>query len=139
VTSLRELEALTVEECFELIRHQPIGRVAISSMKSPPLVVPVTFVVDGVSVVFRSDVGEKIEAVGQRVSFQVDSMDALHQTGWSVLLQGTLTIARAAEVAHLRLEPWVGSRTLWLRIVPDTASGRRLSLNLPETDERGYR
>jgi nitroimidazol reductase NimA-like FMN-containing flavoprotein (pyridoxamine 5'-phosphate oxidase superfamily) len=139
VRSLRELEKLSVEECFDLLRQQPVGRVAVASIDGPPLVVPVTFVLDGVSVVFRSDLGEKVEAVGRRVSFQVDATDPLHKTGWSVLLQGTLSVVDRTDVGHLQLEPWTGPRALWLRIAADTVTGRRLLLHLPDTDERGYR
>ena len=139
MSGLPELEPLSAEECFELMEAQPIGRVAIASVEGPPLVVPVNFVLDDGSVVFRSDLGEKIEAVGQPVSFEVDWVDAAHHTGWSVLVQGTLSFLEPAEVAHLHLEPWVGPRTYWLRIAPDMVTGRRLALHLPDTDGRGYR
>ena len=139
MSGLPELESLSIEQCFELMDGQPIGRVAVASIEGPPLVVPVNFVLDGASVVFRSDLGEKIEALGQRVSFEVDWIDPLHHTGWSVLLHGPLSLIAPEEVEHLRLDPWVGPRTLWLRIVPDIATGRRISFTLPDTDGRGYR
>ena len=132
----RELEALTVEECFDLIRHQTVGRIAVGTVDGPPLVVPVTFVLDESCVTFRSDAGEKLAGVGQRVSFQVDAIDPTHRTGWSVLLQGTLSVVDGAEVD---VEPWVGPRTYLLRLVPDVVTGRRLVLNVPDLDGRGYR
>lgn len=136
---MRSLEELSIVECFDLIRHQVIGRVAVSTTFGPPLVVPVTFTVDGTSVVFRSDPGQKLAAVDRRLSFQVDGFDPIHRTGWSVLLQGRIETPDVAEVADLDLDPWVGPRTLWVRLVPELVTGRRLVLHQPDVDERGYR
>jgi nitroimidazol reductase NimA-like FMN-containing flavoprotein (pyridoxamine 5'-phosphate oxidase superfamily) len=135
----RHLEVLTVEECFDLVRDQVIGRLAIGSDHGPPFVAPVTFVLDGTSVIFRSNPGEKFDAVDRHVTFQVDGVDHHHRTGWSVLLQGRMELADDGEVAHLDLEPWIGPRAFWIRLVPDVITGRRLALHLPDVDARGYR
>jgi nitroimidazol reductase NimA-like FMN-containing flavoprotein (pyridoxamine 5'-phosphate oxidase superfamily) len=135
----RHLEALTIEECFDLVREQVIGRLAVCSHRGPPFVAPVSFVLDETSIVFRSNPGEKFDAVDQHVSFQVDGFDHQHRTGWSVLLQGRIEIPDDADVAHLELEPWIGPRAFWIRLVPDVVTGRRLVLHLPDVDGRGYR
>ena len=135
----RHLEVLTVEECFELVREQVVGRLAISSAHGPPFVAPVTFVFDGSSIFFRSNPGEKFDAVDQRVTFQIDGFDHQHRTGWSVMLQGRIELADDKDVIHLDLEPWVGPRAFWIRLAPDVVTGRRLVLHLPDVDARGYR
>ena len=135
----RHLESLTIDECFDLVREQVIGRLAVSSTHGPPFVAPVTYVLDGTSIVFRSNPGEKFDAVDEHVTFQVDWFDHQHRTGWSVLLQGRIEIADDADVAGLDLEPWVGKRTFGIRLVPEVITGRRLVLELPDVDERGYR
>jgi len=135
----RHLEVLSVEECFELVREQVIGRLAIGSAHGPPFVAPVTFILDGGSVFFRSNPGEKFDAVDQHATFQVDGFDPNHRTGWSVLLQGRIELADDAAVAHLDLEPWVGPRAFWIRLAPEVVTGRRLVLQLPDVDARGYR
>jgi nitroimidazol reductase NimA-like FMN-containing flavoprotein (pyridoxamine 5'-phosphate oxidase superfamily) len=135
----RHLEALTIDECFDLLREQVVGRLAIAAPNGPPFVAPVTFVLDGTTVVFRSDPGEKLDAVDQYVSFQVDGFDHLHRTGWSVLVQGRIEIADDADVADVELEPWIGARSYWVRLVPEVVTGRRLVLTLPDLDARGYR
>jgi uncharacterized protein len=135
----RHLEVLTVDECFDLVRDQVIGRLAVGSRHGPPFVAPVTFVLDGTSIVFRSDPGEKFDAVDQEVSFQVDGFDHQHHTGWSVLVQGRIELASEEDVAHLDLDPWIGHRAFWIRLVPDVVTGRRLVLHLPDVDARGYR
>ena len=137
--TVRRLEPLTTEECFELVRQQQVGRVAIASIEGPPVLTPVTFVLDGLCVLFQSDPGEKVAAVGQHVSFQVDWIDPTHRTGWSVLLQGRLSLVDEAHLREVLLEPWVGDRRFWLRIEPEVVTGRRLALDLPDVDQRGYR
>ena len=135
----RHLEVLTIEECFDLVHGQVIGRLAVGSGLGPPFVAPVSFVLDGTSIVFRSDPGEKFEAVDQHASFQVDGFDHQHRTGWSVLLQGRIELMDDTDVAHLELDPWIGRRAFWIRLMPEVVTGRRLVLQLPDVDSRGYR
>jgi nitroimidazol reductase NimA-like FMN-containing flavoprotein (pyridoxamine 5'-phosphate oxidase superfamily) len=113
--------------------------VAIPTLEGPPVLTPVTYVLDEIGVLFQSDPGEKVAAVGQHVSFQVDWIDPTHRTGWSVLVQGRLSLVDEEDVRHVALEPWVGERHFWLRIEPDVVTGRRIALDLPDMDERGYR
>lgn len=71
-----ELEELPRDECFELLRSRPVGRLAVSLTGRAPLVVPVNFVVDGDDIVFQSYAGTKLTALrDQPVSFQVDEID----------------------------------------------------------------
>ena len=135
----RHLEPLTIDECFDLVREQVIGRLAVGSVHGPPFVAPVTYVLDGTSIVFRSNPGAKFDAVDEHVTFQVDWFDHQHRTGWSVLLQGRIELADDADVALLDLDPWIGARAFGIRLVPDVVTGRRLVLHLPDVDERGYR
>src|SRR5437763_13797599 len=77
------------DECLQLLRSQPVGRVAMTTPDDSPLVVPVNYVVDGEFVVFRSDPGTKLRLLAARpVSFQVDFIDWFHRSGWSVLGRG---------------------------------------------------
>lgn len=134
------LEEIPRHECLELLASQPIGRVAVASPGSAPLVVPVNYLLDGEVVVFRSDIGAKLHALRHPVSFQVDCVDAIHRTGWSVLIRGTAYEATHWEVDHLHLESWAGDdKQHWVRVVPDVITGRRI--RRPEQlafDSRGY-
>lgn len=128
------------EQCLELLRASFIGRVAVSVPGGAPLVFPVNFVLDGEIVVFRSDEGAKISAlrVGP-ISFQVDFVDPVHRTGWSVLVQGMAYEATPWEVEHVGLESWVsGAKAHWVRIVPATITGRRITPAEAPVDARGY-
>lgn len=130
------------EECLALLRSQPVGRVALPVPDDGPLVVPVNYVVDGDVIVFRSDPGTKVTLLrAGPVSFQVDSVDWYHRSGWSVLGRGRAYEATHWEVDHLLLEPWTdGDKRVWIRLELVELTGRRLDhieLSFPP-DNRGY-
>lgn len=125
---------LTSIECRTLIAPGGIGRIAFSAV-SGPVVLPVNFTVVGGSIVVRTSEGSLIEAHGdERAGFEVDHVDeALHQ-GWSVLVQGQAhRVLQPGELRHVQeavtSAPWPdGKRDVYIRIVPDQISGRRISL-----------
>ena len=55
------LDVLDRRECLHLLATQSVGRLAVATPEGP-LVVPVNFVLDGESIVFRSDRGSKLFA-----------------------------------------------------------------------------
>jgi nitroimidazol reductase NimA-like FMN-containing flavoprotein (pyridoxamine 5'-phosphate oxidase superfamily) len=126
----RLFEVLSRDECLALLVAGAVGRLAVSVADDAPFVVPVNFVMDGETVVFRSDPGTKLElALGRSVSFQLDEIDLVRQVGWSVLVRGKAYEITHWETEHLPLEPWVsGPRRRWVRIVPAEITGRRLAL-----------
>ena len=121
------MEELTRQECWRLLANASIGRLAVVTEDGLPFVVPVNYAVDGESVVFRSDFGTKFAALLRHpVAFQVDSIDVHNRAGWTVLIQGIAHDATPQEVQHLTVEPWVGPKQHWLRVVPRHVSGRRV-------------
>ena len=133
-------EELPREECLQLLAAFTVGRIALLTHEGGVLVVPVNYVLDGEIVVFRSDPGEKLDAIhGRAASFQIDFIDPFHHTGWSVLVQGTAHRASHAEIAHLNVESWVGGeKAAWVRVVPRAITGRRLAAADIPLDSRGY-
>jgi nitroimidazol reductase NimA-like FMN-containing flavoprotein (pyridoxamine 5'-phosphate oxidase superfamily) len=124
------LRSLSLAECLDLMAGTSVGRVAWCD-EDGPVVVPVNFVLDNGSVVFRTSAHS---TMAQRLrhgpaSFQVDEYDDYTQSGWSVLVRGQ---ARFVEPGDLpasveRPEPWAeGIRTFLIRITPDEITGRRL-------------
>jgi hypothetical protein len=137
-TSGATLEPLTREECLEFLATASVGRVAVALPGGPPLVLPVNFVLDRDVIVFRSDPGSKLDALREHpASFQVDSIDPFHRTGWSVLIQG---FAYETSPVDVDLDPWdTGPKAHWVRIFAGGITGRRLTLPEVEMDPRGYR
>lgn len=127
-------QELTKQECFQLLAQQHLGRVVLVDDQGP-LALPVNFVVDQYSVLFRSDEGTKLDAAsrGARVAFEVDGTDAASRTGWSVLVRGeAIEVTDPAELARVRrlpLYPWApGAKTRYVRILPTVLTGRRIAL-----------
>ena len=126
------LELLNPAECWTLLGREEIGRLAVF-VDGVPEIYPVNFVLDGHTVVFRTDAGSKLRGLvrSPTVCFEVDGADAATELGWSVMLKGKATeLTAAADVAsamELPLHHWAhGEKTHWIRIDPFEVSGRRI-------------
>lgn len=127
------LEDISEEERLELLASQSVGRIAVVS-GGRPLIFPVNYIVEDRTVAFRTDPGTKLEAATMGpVAFEIDGIDALYHSGWSVLVQGVgreLTDALDAwseRVTARYLLPWaVGAKEHWVAISQPVFSGRRI-------------
>lgn len=126
------LEVLSRAECLALLRRSLVGRVVVTD-RALPAAFPVNFALLDEDVVFRTTAGSKLEAASARavVAFEVDDLDPVGQTGWSVLIQGTAgLLADPVDLARaqvLPLQPWAPGRRLeFVRIRSELVSGRRL-------------
>jgi nitroimidazol reductase NimA-like FMN-containing flavoprotein (pyridoxamine 5'-phosphate oxidase superfamily) len=125
----RELTELGRDECLALLSAHSVGRIAVTGVDGLPFVVPVNYRLRGDSVVFRTDRGTKLDALGRHpVAFQIDEIDPIAQTGWSVLVQGVAHESPPHELAPVHVEPWVGPKHHWIQVVPRFISGRRIGL-----------
>ncbi|WP_371501780.1 pyridoxamine 5'-phosphate oxidase family protein [Kitasatospora sp. NBC_00374] len=123
------LMRLSPEECWDRLSDHGIGRVALSSA-SGPAILPVNYLVDTRSIVYRTArTGAAAAAEGSEVAFEVDHVDEPGSAGWSVLVVGTAE--RLDDDTGGRLagrpgaEPWAGGvRDLWVRINPVRVTGR---------------
>jgi nitroimidazol reductase NimA-like FMN-containing flavoprotein (pyridoxamine 5'-phosphate oxidase superfamily) len=126
------LEVLAQDECLRLLRKQGVGRVAVVA-GGRPMIFPVNYAVDGRAIVFRTDEGSKLDGVtsGINVAFEIDGIDRMYHTGWSVLVSGVgqhvVGATEVARLAELPLLPWAaGEKSHWVRIRPDAITGRRI-------------
>src|SRR3954467_258766 len=127
-----DLHRLSREECLQLVASRRVGRFAHVESARALDVVPVNYVSrpDG-SVLFRTGPGPKLSAADRRdvVAFEVDDIDELRHTGWSVLVVGR---ARRLDPGNLDTSaclqhPWAaGPRHSVVLITPTRIEGRRL-------------
>lgn len=130
------LEVMDEHECWERVREQPLGRLAVTVSGSPHIV-PVNHTTRDHEILFVSVPGTKLEATlrqpGVPASFEVDDYDGDAHTGWSVVIRGHLhPILDLVDVASLEIRgraSWLDSRHArnWVRLVPDRIEGRRLT------------
>ncbi|MEV4439647.1 pyridoxamine 5'-phosphate oxidase family protein [Streptomyces sp. NPDC049577] len=127
------LAQLPEDECWRRLGTHGIGRIGLSEPGSAPVVLPVNFLVDGRTIVYRTDAdGAAAPAEGKRLAFEADHIDERLSRGWSVLVTGTAehitdpdTVAALATRTGAR--PWAGGkRDLWVRIRPGEVTGRTI-------------
>lgn len=127
-----ELETLSADRCWQLLAQKNVGRLAVW-VDDGPDIFPVNYRIEDETLVLRTAPGLKLAAatVGGGVAFEVDALDELHHTGWSVVVGGTaMEVTEPQELVELErllVEPWVGgTKSHYLRVVPTRISGRQL-------------
>jgi nitroimidazol reductase NimA-like FMN-containing flavoprotein (pyridoxamine 5'-phosphate oxidase superfamily) len=134
----RTIEGLDEAESLRLISAGGVGRIAYMS-RFGPAVLPVNYQWHNGAVVFRTtrhsamdeDLQTGISGGDYLVAFEIDDIDAAGRQGWSVLIQGPAhhveSEVERESAAKAGVEPWpAGDRELFLRIVPNRVTGRRI-------------
>ena len=123
------LRTLLPYDCWALLESAHIARIAWAGAQGVALV-PVNYTVADGSLWFRTHPDSALgrECSGSRVVVEVDDSDPANHTGWSVLVVGTAELVDASDVPELvDLQVWpAGDRSLFVRVAPETVSGRRL-------------
>jgi nitroimidazol reductase NimA-like FMN-containing flavoprotein (pyridoxamine 5'-phosphate oxidase superfamily) len=127
------MDEMTAAECAEMLANQHFGRIGVVS-EGRQLIFPVNYVFEDGRIAIRTDPGTKLAAAAQgQVAFEIDSVDELARTGWSVLVTGTgFEVTDAVDTASEELrrfpvDTWApGQKAHWIRIEPQMITGRRL-------------
>jgi nitroimidazol reductase NimA-like FMN-containing flavoprotein (pyridoxamine 5'-phosphate oxidase superfamily) len=126
------LEVLSRDACLRLLATATLGRVGVS-VDALPRVLPVNFRFDGGRILIRTGTGTKLDAAADNavVAFEVDEIDPVAHTGWSVVVTGMAReLTDAGELAAAQAPPlarWApGSGHRLIAISTDLVSGRRI-------------
>lgn len=128
------LQELTHDECWLLLTTQQIGRLGVNA-EHYPLIFPVNYGLDRGVIVLRTRPGTKLGAATHaNVTFEVDQIDPLSRTGWSVLVRGLAEEVTAEHRQELvdrtvaaSVQPWApGEHGHYLRIIAHHVTGRRI-------------
>ncbi|MGH3727276.1 MAG: pyridoxamine 5'-phosphate oxidase family protein [Micromonosporaceae bacterium] len=86
------LEVLGRGECLRLLARVPVGRIAVTSHGLPEIH-PVSYLVDGDHIVFRTSSEHKLAAATHDavVAFEADDLHDGRSIGWSVMVTGRAT------------------------------------------------
>ena len=124
-------EILAESECWELLDHADVGRLAVD-IAGQPDIFPINFVVDKSGIVFRSAAGTKLAGavLNGLVAFEIDGYAPGDRTAWSVVVKGhARPIERMQDVfdaEDLPLFPWLAwDKPNFVRIEPTVVTGRR--------------
>jgi nitroimidazol reductase NimA-like FMN-containing flavoprotein (pyridoxamine 5'-phosphate oxidase superfamily) len=123
------VKVLDETTCLELLSDHDLGRVAFANGRFP-MILPVNYTCFDGLVVFRTDVGVKLENIAMSpVAFEIDGVTPTH--AWSVVVLGharEVTTALGPRYEGLReaqinvLAP--GTKTHWIAIEVYEMSGR---------------
>lgn len=117
------------DDCRRLVAGDTVGRVSWVSAHRGLQVLPVNYVLDEDRIVFRTDPSSTLAELTEPVEvvFQVDDIDRLTATGWSVVARGRTAAASSSDtIAEPR--PWApGRRDLTIVIVVESLTGRVVS------------
>ena len=137
--SIPKAEVLSSSECWRLLRSVSVGRLAVW-VNDHPDIFPLNYKVDHGTLVFRTGPGTKLSSAlaGPPVALEADGVSPDEGVAWSVIVKGQATaVERTQDVldtAGLLLFPWeTGRKDHFLRVIPDTVSGRRFRIAPPLT------
>jgi uncharacterized protein len=123
---------LTEAQCLTRLSDQRIGRVSITK-DALPVIVPVSYVADGTSIVFRTNrEGMLLSACdGNVIAFEADDFSANSDGGWSVLIIGVahrLTVSEHVRALSLGLVTAAGEDCdEFIRLRVGRISGREIA------------
>lgn len=137
MNSTENVEELSVNACWALLRTTTVGRLAVW-VDDHPDIFPLNYVVDHGTLVFRSREGTKAFAAlsGAPVALEADGYEASTSQAWSVVVKGRAgAISQDQDLMDtvgLPLFPWqAGEKNRFIRIHPDLATGRRFPVADP--------
>jgi len=130
----QQIQELSDLECWEVLRRNELGRLAFHLLDEVDIV-PVNYVVDGRTLLFRTAEGSKLLGVvlNANVAFEVEEVGS--ETARSVVVRGEarqLDEHEAHRAESLPLHTWVpGDRYEVVEITPASITGRELPLERP--------
>ncbi len=128
MTGLGHFLTIDADECRRLLRDATVGRVCWASPEGLQ-VLPVNYGVDGDLLVFACAEGSLLAGLADPtdVVVQVDDLDPVTATGWSVLVRGR---SRTVDAARPGVVPraWApGDRAVLVGVEPHHLTGRSVS------------
>jgi uncharacterized protein len=133
----RALVALSRRECLDLLRGEEVGRVVFTE-RALPAIVPVSYALLHDDVILATGSGSRLAeaARGGVLAFEVDHLDPLTRTGWSVVVTGMPEyVVHPQEQARVLsvLDMWApGRHDLLLRLPATVVTGRRIEAELAQ-------
>ena len=131
VDSRNGMQILGEDECWELLGHSSVARLAVAPGGRPDIF-PVNYLARNGIVLFRTAEGSKLTSlvINQAVALEIDGYEPDTNEAWSVVIVGTADVVTSdddtAALEALPLEPWNTSpKYNFVEITPSRVTGRR--------------
>lgn len=139
------VERLNGIQCFALLATAGVGRLGVI-VDGTAEIFPVNYTLDrttGVlpTILFRTAAGTKLAGLARSpdVTFEVDELDPVGETGWSIVVKGhaqqigqMVDPERRDRLEHIPVHHWyAGPKQHTIRIVPTEVTGRRIERPAP--------
>lgn len=131
------VQRLGADDCWDLLEGEELGRLAYRLVDEVHIV-PINYVVDGRSLLFRTASGNKLlaAALHSDVALEIDWHD--DTSAWSVVARGHLHQLEEDQqhrIDGLDLRPWVPTLKYdVVELVPESVTGRYFRLERHERD-----
>lgn len=124
------VEELDRQECLRLLAAEKVGRFVFTT-GGLPAVRPVAYVLEGEDILVRTRPGTNVTSChpGTVVAFEVDDLDPVSGTGWSITVTGNGRVLADAETAPYRgvlPRPWVAEATELIVLPVELVHGQRI-------------
>lgn len=125
------VEVLGLDECWDLLAQEELGRLAYRLVDEVHIV-PLNYVVDGRTLLIRTGSGNKLlaAALHSDVALEIDWHD--DASAWSVVVRGRLRRLQEDEKHRLdgvSLRPWIDTpKDDVVELTPEAVTGRRFRL-----------
>jgi nitroimidazol reductase NimA-like FMN-containing flavoprotein (pyridoxamine 5'-phosphate oxidase superfamily) len=123
------IEIFAEAECRRRLQGVAVGRIAMRGEDAPEMR-PINFVLRGDDVIIRTGDGLILAAAqrGESAGFEIDDIDPIEHTGWSVIVTGKLfELPTDEEHLSLPLRPWAsGLKDRFVGLAMDRISGLRI-------------
>ncbi|MGA7053910.1 MAG: pyridoxamine 5'-phosphate oxidase family protein [Mycobacterium sp.] len=138
-----EVTVLTERECWDLLAGVTLGRL-VTSVGGEPEIFPVNYVVRRRTILFRTAEGTKLvsTAVNDHVVFEADDHNVAE--GWSVIVKGTARLLQSGQeiddAERAQVLSWTApeKKTHYVRVTPETVTGRRFQFGSPPVENSIY-
>jgi uncharacterized protein len=134
------VEELSEDSCWELLRLESFGRLAVSS-ENRPQIFPVDYYADGADILFRTAAGTKLRdlVANETVAFEVDARSK--GESWSILVSGIARVVtdddEVARADRAPLPNWIPvAPYVYVKIAAVSVHGRRFVHTLFAPRER---